>query len=457
MEKQKTGLHQGLGIGSLVVGIIALLISFIPCLGQFAIFVAPIAILMGLGGYYLAKSTDQSSGLNLGGVIISLIAFYVAWWQMTSLNDATNYMNKSMGGKGVNSIGYLQIILTVVVIGIIVFINYTTGKKKNIQPIIGSNSDTNPTENSAETVTSLTSNNSAATSTPIGFDLQDFFQKNLKSIIVAFIAIIIGFGVWHFFIKIDPIADGKNAGTLYCDCRKEEAENIKKEMEKFISEFTTYNFKTQQDGKDQLDKIKSEVNKTTRGCFDNVEEKIGKLRLSYLNDASKMSLFEQALTTINQSCNDEQNDVINSELNQKADSLISTLPMYEAGKAPSLSDLPFTGKKYYSTHPMMSGSGTPQYFVEIREDGDVYFGYDAPNMNGPAEHKIVNAGKFQQVIECKNSDCATGRFFSITAKQISVTDKNGELIFSPDCCGMNDPEPETEGDRALCPCDSEYW
>lgn len=42
MEENKSGLKTGLGIVSLVVGIIALLVSFIPCLGALAIYIAPI-------------------------------------------------------------------------------------------------------------------------------------------------------------------------------------------------------------------------------------------------------------------------------------------------------------------------------------------------------------------------------------------------------------------------------
>jgi len=119
--------------------------------------------------------------------------------------------------------------------------------------------------------------------------------------------------------------------------------------------------------------------------------------------------------------------------------------------------LPFVGKKFYDTHPALSGSGTPRYFVEIKENGDVYFGYDAPNMNGADIHKQLNVGKFKPLMECKNEEFAIGRFFKITSSLISVTDKKGEMIFSPDCCGIDDPEPSMEGDTVLCPCDSEYF
>lgn len=119
--------------------------------------------------------------------------------------------------------------------------------------------------------------------------------------------------------------------------------------------------------------------------------------------------------------------------------------------------LPFVGKKFYDTHPALSGSGTPRYFVEIKENGDVFFGYDAPNMNGADIHEEVFAGKYKPVMECKKADYATGQFLSITKNMISVTDRKGEMTFSPDCCGIDDPEPSMEGDTVLCPCDSEYF
>lgn len=127
-------------------------------------------------------------------------------------------------------------------------------------------------------------------------------------------------------------------------------------------------------------------------------------------------------------------------------------------EAPSVDiKLPFVGKKFYDTHPALSGSGTPRYFVDIKENGDVYFGYDAPNMNGADLHEEVFAGKYKPVMECKKADYATGQFLSITKNMISITDKKGEMIFSPDCCGIDDPEPSMEGDTVLCPCDSEYF
>lgn len=115
------------------------------------------------------------------------------------------------------------------------------------------------------------------------------------------------------------------------------------------------------------------------------------------------------------------------------------------------SDLPFTGKKYYAINQMMTGSGTPQYFVEIREGGDVYFGYDQKNMNEPNDHQKINAGSFQHIMECKNSDCADGRFFIITATSISMVDASGRDIADSECCtGVN------ENDEP-CPCKSDFW
>jgi|GEM_PF-3663125 len=112
--------------------------------------------------------------------------------------------------------------------------------------------------------------------------------------------------------------------------------------------------------------------------------------------------------------------------------------------------LPFTGRKYYNTHPTLSGKGTPRYFVEIRADRNVYFGYEAPD--GPDFDEITNAGQYKPIVECKQSECAIGQYYSIAYNEIQEVDETGELIFGHSCCESFDGDSE----QPECPCISKY-
>lgn len=118
-------------------------------------------------------------------------------------------------------------------------------------------------------------------------------------------------------------------------------------------------------------------------------------------------------------------------------------------------NLPFVGKRYYNTHPLLSGSGTAQYYIDIKPNGDVFFGYDTPGSNVDGSHKETNAGKFKPIMECNSADCATGKLFSIKLNEVLVVDSKGETVFSSDCCDIGETA-ESEGDEVICPCDSEY-
>jgi hypothetical protein len=99
MEENKSGLKTGLGIVSLVVGIIALLVSFIPCLGALAIYIAPVSVIFGGYAFYIAKKEGQSTGLPLAGLIVAILALLIAgsqYYQMRKATDAMNNFNNQI-------------------------------------------------------------------------------------------------------------------------------------------------------------------------------------------------------------------------------------------------------------------------------------------------------------------------------------------------------------------------
>jgi hypothetical protein len=84
---------KGMGIAGLVVGIISLILSFIPCLGAWAIIPAVVGIILSAISMKQAGATG-SKGMAIGGLICSVIAvliacywFYVMFFGMSKISE----------------------------------------------------------------------------------------------------------------------------------------------------------------------------------------------------------------------------------------------------------------------------------------------------------------------------------------------------------------------------------
>ena len=102
-ENNKSGLVKGLGIGGLVLGIVALIISFVPCLGAYAIYPGILAIIMSIFGMVKASKQGLKKGLLIAALIISVIGSGIAAWQYSNLlavesaaEDAMEQMEKEL-------------------------------------------------------------------------------------------------------------------------------------------------------------------------------------------------------------------------------------------------------------------------------------------------------------------------------------------------------------------------
>jgi hypothetical protein len=79
---------QGLGIAGLVLGIIALIISFIPCLGMYAIAPGVIAIVLSAIGYSQATNANAKKGLIIAALVLSILGTAIAAWQFYIFRNA---------------------------------------------------------------------------------------------------------------------------------------------------------------------------------------------------------------------------------------------------------------------------------------------------------------------------------------------------------------------------------
>lgn len=79
---------QGLGIAGLVLGIIALIISFIPCLGMYALVPGIIAVILSALGFSQASKANAKKGLIIAALVISIIGTAIAAWQYYIFRNA---------------------------------------------------------------------------------------------------------------------------------------------------------------------------------------------------------------------------------------------------------------------------------------------------------------------------------------------------------------------------------
>lgn len=68
-------------------------------------------------------------------------------------------------------------------------------------------------------------------------------------------------------------------------------------------------------------------------------------------------------------------------------------------------DLSFIGKRGFETRPGVSGTGTPSWFIEIKKNGDVNFGFEQRNnaTNKGTEGRYY-VGRFQAYMKCVYKD-----------------------------------------------------
>ncbi|HYX08368.1 MAG TPA: hypothetical protein VE912_16675 [Bacteroidales bacterium] len=78
IEEQKTTAGQGLGIAGLVLGIIALIIAFIPCVGLAALIPGAIAVVLSAIGLSQANKGNGAKGLIIAALVVSIVGTSVA-------------------------------------------------------------------------------------------------------------------------------------------------------------------------------------------------------------------------------------------------------------------------------------------------------------------------------------------------------------------------------------------
>ena len=87
-----------MGIASMVLGIVGLVISFIPCFGTYGIFLTVPGLV--LGAVAIAKASKNGGagkGVAVAGLVCSIIGSVIAGWQWYAINKASKELSGSFG------------------------------------------------------------------------------------------------------------------------------------------------------------------------------------------------------------------------------------------------------------------------------------------------------------------------------------------------------------------------
>jgi len=93
-EQEKTTVGQGFGIASLILGIIALLIALIPCIGLFALIPGIVAIVLAIVGLSQASKANGAKGVIIAGLVVSILGTTIAAIWLIFFSAGGAFLNK---------------------------------------------------------------------------------------------------------------------------------------------------------------------------------------------------------------------------------------------------------------------------------------------------------------------------------------------------------------------------
>jgi len=88
-RKKYESLSHGLGITGLIIAIVTLLTSFIPCFGIFAFIFGILAILISVIGLAIALTHNHAKGLIIGALITALLGCAIAYSQYATIMEVS--------------------------------------------------------------------------------------------------------------------------------------------------------------------------------------------------------------------------------------------------------------------------------------------------------------------------------------------------------------------------------
>lgn len=117
------------------------------------------------------------------------------------------------------------------------------------------------------------------------------------------------------------------------------------------------------------------------------------------------------------------------------------------------SKAPFTGKRDFNIEDGEGGSGAPSYYLDVKKNGDVYFGFIQVNPESGKEiTEKVNAGKYNPKVMKVHFKTYNETFYvKFDKDRIYLTDARGNIKKSEGCC------QEAASAEPTCNCEGELY
>jgi hypothetical protein len=118
------------------------------------------------------------------------------------------------------------------------------------------------------------------------------------------------------------------------------------------------------------------------------------------------------------------------------------------------SKVPFAGKKGFNIVEGYSGTGMPAYHLDVKTNGDVYFGYVQVNQaDGKETKEEMNAGKYNPTVMKVHFKKLEETFYvKFDKEKIYLTDEKGKIQTSEDCCSVKENQTSDK-----CICESAFY
>ncbi|PWN64806.1 hypothetical protein [Chryseobacterium oncorhynchi] len=116
---------------------------------------------------------------------------------------------------------------------------------------------------------------------------------------------------------------------------------------------------------------------------------------------------------------------------------------------------PFTGHRSFDILKGYSGTGTPHYYLDVKKNGDVHFGYVQVNQaSGKETKEEINAGKYapNKVMKVVFKKFNETFFVKLDKDKIYLTDEKGNIQNLEGCCSSSESI-----DKETCTCESELY
>ena len=76
-----------MGVAALVLGIVSIILAFVPCCGILALLPALIGLILGIVEVVKKSKAQQPKGKGVAGIILSVLAIIIAivWWLLSAV------------------------------------------------------------------------------------------------------------------------------------------------------------------------------------------------------------------------------------------------------------------------------------------------------------------------------------------------------------------------------------